>query len=245
MRAKGTPFDLFISGEVVEFVLPGLYDQNTAIGCHGMHHDPGVRSYMNRMSTAAQLREIRDATVRIQETTGRRPIHFRAPNFSADERTISGLAGAGYRIDSSVLPGRMVRRWRVLPVLDHRGAPLVPYHPDEGRLTREGGSPILEVPVTPNEMLPGGPLGLGYLNAEGSDAAVRAAMKAHSRYTTLLAHSWEMVDWGPADPVAPWVRTAGSASLAGFERFLDAFSDATFVNMDRILAAEVDRSRQT
>ncbi len=241
LRSHGVPFDLFISGEIADAVPRGLIDTKTAVGCHGMRHPPGPRSYMNRLSAQAQRREIDGATASVSAAVGRTPIHFRAPNFSADGATISALERAGYSLDSSVLPGRFVKRWRLVPLLDLRGAPLSPYHPDPARLTREGGSRILEVPLTPNAHLPGGPLGLGFLNASQPDGAIRAALAARSRYVTLLAHSWEMVEWRSGEPVENWVRTSASSDLSPLARFLDYFSDSTFVNMDQILVRESDR----
>ncbi len=243
LRSRSVPFDLFISGEIAEYLPRGLTDGGVAIGCHAMRHPAGPRSYLNRMTTDRQRREISEATARVQATVGRSPIHFRAPNFSVDGRTISILEDSGYRVDSSVLPGRYVKRWRMFPLLDHRDAPAGPYHPDSGCLVREGASRILEVPVTPNMILRGGPLGLGFLNAAGPGAAIQAALAAPSRYVILLAHTWEMVDWGPKDPVAPWVRTAGSSHLEAMASFLDGFSDSSFFNMDQILESGPEHPR--
>jgi len=236
LRSHDIPFDLFISGETADVLPAGLHDQLTTIGCHGMRHPPGPRSYMNRMTMAAVRRNVTEATECIRRAIGLTPVHFRAPNFSADCRTISVLQEAGYQVDSSVLPGRHVKRWRFIPLLDHRGAPVSPYHPDPRRLSRPGTSRLLEVPLSPNMLLPGGPLGLGFLNARGPDEAIRAAAATPGRYAILLAHSWEMVDWHSRDPVATWVRTASSGRLQSVERFLDHFSGSAFVNTDGILA---------
>jgi len=236
LRSHDIPFDLFISGETADVLPAGLHNQLTTIGCHGMRHPPGPRSYLNRMTMAAVRRDVTEATACIRRAIGKTPVHFRAPNFSADGRTISVLQEAGYQVDSSVLPGRHVKRWRFIPLLDHRGAPVSPYHPDARRLSRPGASRLLEVPLSPNTLLPGGPLGLGFLNARGPDQAIRAATATPGRYAIVLAHSWEMVDWQPGDPVATWVRTASSSRREPFARFLDHFPGSTFVNMDEILA---------
>ena len=235
LKSRDVPFDLFISGEIADRLPDGLPGTQVAVGCHGMQHPRGRQSYLNRMSKAAQREEIAAATERVKSATGRTAIHFRAPNFSANATTIAILDELGYRIDSSVLPGRYVKRWRLLPLLDHRGAPQSPYHPDIQRIARKGASKILEVPVSPNLIMPGGPLGLGFVNASGVPDALRAASELASECIVLLAHSWEMVDWGPTDPVAPWVRKASSSHLDAFGHFLDHFPQSAFVNMDRIL----------
>ncbi len=242
LRSREVPFDLFVSGEIADRLPTGLADRGVSIGCHGMRHPRGPRSYLNRMTQAGQRREISEATERVRTATGRTPVHFRAPNFSADARTIAILEELGYRVDSSVLPGRYVKRLRVLPLLDHRGAPAAPYHPDPRWIAREGGSTILEVPVSPNVLLPGGPLGLGFLNASGASNAIRATSECRSRCVVFLGHSWEMVDWSAADPVAPWVRKAASSRLGPLGIFLDHFSDSTYVNMDRILERETNHA---
>src|SRR6266571_1707458 len=140
LRSRELPFDLFVSGEIADRLPATLAHRLTAIGCHGLRHPRGHRSYLNRMTVVAQRRQISEATERVRTATGTTPIHFRAPNFSADARTISILEELGYRVDSSVLPGRYVKRMRVLPLLDHRGAPRSPYHPDSERISREGES---------------------------------------------------------------------------------------------------------
>jgi len=236
LRSRDIPFDLFISGEIADVLPTGLNDEHTTIGCHGMQHPSGPASYMNRMKVASVQRDVAKATECVRRAMGQNPVYFRAPNFSADGRTISVLEAAGYKVDSSVLPGRCVKRWRLIPLLDHRDAPVSPYHPDPNHLTREGRSRVLEVPLSPNSLLPGGPLGLGFLNARGPSETFRATTATPGRYAILLAHSWEMVDWRRGDPVAPWVRTAASSRPERVAEFLDRFPVSTFVNMDEILA---------
>ena len=244
LRSRELPFDLFVSGEIADRLPATLTDRRVAIGCHGLTHPRGHRSYLNQMTVVAQRRQISDATERVRTATGTTPIHFRAPNFSADARTISILEELGYRVDSSVLPGRYVKRLRVLPLLDHRGAPRSPYHPDSERISREGESRMLEVPVTPNTLLPGGPLGMGFLNASGVSSAIRATSEGVSKCVVFLAHSWEMVDWSPADAVAPWVRRAASSHLEPLSMFLDHFPRSAYVNMDRILERWTNHPRR-
>jgi peptidoglycan/xylan/chitin deacetylase (PgdA/CDA1 family) len=244
LRSHGVPFDLFVSGEIADRLPHGLSNSTVAIGCHGMRHPPGFRSYLNRMTLEAQRNEISEATKRVRAAMGGPPVHFRAPNFSADAGTIAVLDQLGYRIDSSVLPGRHVKQWRLLPLLDHRGAPSSPYHPDIRSIGKRGGSRILEVPVSPNILSPGGPLGLGFLNASGAPDTVRAASLGGSRYLVFLAHTWEMIDWKDGDAVAPWVHRAASSRLDAMTQFLDHFRDSGYVNMDLILERETHSSRK-
>lgn len=248
LRSLGLPYDLFISGEVVS-MFPGNMlrpgEGKAALGCHGQRHEAGISSYLSRKPRSLVEREIRTATDGIQSRFGRRPFHFRAPNFSTSADTISVLAALSYRSDSSVLPGRRVRRWKALTVLDHRGAPTDPYHPDVRSPVREGASRILEVPVTPNPFSGGSPLGLGFLHYSGLPQALRAIETIRNRYVILLAHSWEMVNWTVSDPVPEWVCRSSSASPQALEQLVTTLGPEQFVNMDRIVEAELPSSSQS
>lgn len=240
LQSLELPYDLFLSGEVADsFPLEKLgkgYGLR-ALGCHGLTHEPGPRSYLSRKSRRVLEVELRSATDRVEAAFGQRPIHFRAPNFSTSADAISVLEDLGYRSDSSVLPGRYVRRWKVVPILDHRQAPVEPYHPSRTSPVLKGDSSILEVPVTPNPLLEGGsPLGLGLLHDSGPATVLQAFARVRTRCVIFLAHSWEMVSWGPADPVAPWVRRASSSSAKALDQLLQTLHRDRFVNMDRILA---------
>lgn len=242
LRSHRIPFDLFFSGEIVPRVPRELVEGRAvevSVGCHGLTHPPGFRSYLNRRTATAQAQDISKASKLIERHFGRRPMHFRAPNFSADHRTLAILAQQQYRVDSSVLPGRFVRRLRVLSVVDMRDAPIGPYHPSRSSITEIGDSPIVEVPVTANPVEPGSPLGLGFLNDAGPEAVVRAARAALGPYTVFLCHSWEMVDWASADRVAPWVRAASSSNLGSVETLVSLLDGLIeFTNMDSILRSE-------
>jgi hypothetical protein len=242
LKSLEIPFDLMVSGEVVHHVPQDvLRDRQdlVALGCHGYSHSPG---YLNRMRPRQKETEIERATTLIREVCGRPPTHFRAPNFSVDGKTIEIVGRLGYRIDSSVLPGRYVRRWRLIPLVDHRGAPIDPYTPDTAEFLRPGQSRILEVPVTPNPLAPGAPLGLGFLHSRGVQACLSALRQATGRYILFLAHSWEMTDWASSDAVRPWVRAASSGSTDRLGELLSVLDGWEFLNFDRIDAREVRRT---
>ncbi len=241
LRSLEIPYDVFISGEIVS-MLPGSMlglDHGTgALGCHGLRHEAGLSSYLNRKPLSVIERELRTATDIIRSRFGHRPTHFRAPNFSTSAEAISVLEALDYRSDSSVLPGRHVRRWKALTVLDHRGAPMDPYHPDHRTPVREGSSPILEVPVTPNPFSRGSPLGLGFLHYSGLKSVIPAITASRSRYVIFLAHSWEMVGWQASDPVAGWVPRSSSTSTKSIGQLVTTLGPERFVNMDQIVERE-------
>src|SRR5439155_2520340 len=121
---------------------------------------------------------------------------FRAPNFSISPAIVQTLESLGYRADSSVLPGRKKKLYHVLPLLDHRGAPRVPYHPDGGDPRREGELRLWEIPVTENPLATGGPIGLGFINALGPGEALKAVALTSAPLVTILCHTWEAIDLG-------------------------------------------------
>ena len=241
LRSLEIPYDVFISGETVPMLpgsMLGLDPKTAALGCHGLRHEAGLSSYLNRKPRAVIERELRTATDIIMSRFGHRPSHFRAPNFSTSAETLSVLEALEYRSDSSVLPGRHVRRWKAFSVLDHRGAPIDPYHPDNRAPLREGSSPILEVPVTPNPHARGSPLGLGFLHYSGLESVIPAIAATQSRYVIFLAHTWEMVGWQATDPVAGWVHRSSSASTRSIGELVTTLGAERFVNMDQIVERE-------
>src|SRR5439155_24453814 len=106
------------------------------------------------------------------------------------------------------------------------------------RFPYPGTSEILEIPVSPNRVLAGGPRGLGFLNSHGPEAVRNAMIRNHGRYLVILGHSWEMVSWGPNDPVAPWVRTAAKAGPGRLANLIDSLGEQPLVNTATVLAAE-------
>lgn len=238
LKSRGIPYDLMISGEIAEQVPNEVLRHSSidcALGCHGQTHLPG---YLNRLDATSQEAELRRATHTITSTFGRVPRVFRAPNFSANGDTIRILARLGYHVDSSVLPGRRVRKWRLKTIVDHRGVPENPFLSDPFHYPKKGGVSILEVPVTANPTSIGSPLGLGFLNHAGTEKYSDALRRATGKYVVFLAHTWEMVSWASSDPVAPWVRSASSADPRALDDLISLLDGYQFGNMDQILSVE-------
>lgn len=246
LRSRAIPFDLFVSGEIVPSLPSDLCKDGedlTSLGCHGLTHPAGLDSYLGRKPAKKLRADIELATRAIGAKFGRVPRLFRAPNFSITTEALRILESLGYLCDSSILPGRRVRRWRILPLLDHRGAPSNPYHPDPLSPAMSGNSPILEVPVTSHPTKPGTPLGMGLLNDLGTAAVLKAVSQVRTRYVVFLCHTWEMVPWSASDPVASWVRTASSSPTKSIQALLDHFDYSRFVNMAQIVAREKETRR--
>jgi len=152
---------------------------------------------------------------------------FRAPGFSANERTLDILEELGYRLDSSVLPGGLIRMFKGrLTIRSFERVPRAPYHPSKKDLTVAGGRAILEVPVTENPDFPGAPLGLGYLQTFGVDLTRRAVEKVRGPYLTFLIHSWEATDLGARFPFLPeHVKRECSGDLEPLRSILGGLKD--------------------
>jgi hypothetical protein len=116
----------------------------------------------------------------------------RAPNFGADEATFQALRALGVETDSSVLPGRVVKKWRFWTVADHRGAPLNAY--EIGDVEAAGHRTLLEVPLTANPLAPSTPIGIGFMNRFGVEPTLKALEKTDTKLATFLVHPWECVD---------------------------------------------------
>lgn len=83
------------------------------------------------------------------------PVSYRAGRYGFKGAHVRVLEDLGYRVDTSVTPFEDWRATRGLPInerglggIDYRRAPLDPYHPDYGDVTRPGTARLWEVPVT-------------------------------------------------------------------------------------------------
>jgi len=207
-------------------VLRQIVREGHGLGCHGESHSV---SYLSARSFDWQLESIKRATESIQTSTGIRPRGFRAPNFSANGSTIRALKRLGYWYDSSVLPGRRVRKLRTFTLLDTRPAPSDPYRPSQQNVAVPGTSGVIEFPVTENPMSPGGPISLGFLHTAGLDQTLEAIATSASDVCVFLIHPWELLD--PPDRRVPKWMLAGCRSdstlLDGFLKQLKVDHELT------------------
>lgn len=209
LEDRGLECHFFVNGRMCKkhaALIRRLSDRGFGVGSHGMDHSV---PYLCSKDEAWQRQNLRVATDLITKTICRPIRTFRAPNFSVNTTTIGVLEEFGYLIDSSVLPGRVVRKARFRRILDFRRAPRNPYHPDPSDLLKAGNASILEVPVTENPLNPGAPIGLGYLNSYGLDKTLRALESAEGDLLVFLMHPWEFVDLASIHRHLPsWVKSA-------------------------------------
>jgi len=221
--------DFFFLASIVR-TNPGLVRQiaklGHGIGNHGLDHQ-----FLCGKPFADQQREVQTSTQILERIVSPELRMFRAAGFSANQATLRILEGEGYLVDSSILPGRIKRRFRLFPVYDHRGARKEPHFPvtSEEAVERR----LLEVPVTENPLLPGAPLGLGAVNAFGPAAILDALRATDLRTIVFLVHPWELVDLKAFCPKLPasYAR-ACSPDIRKIRDFLRAARDfATFVTL--------------
>ncbi|MFQ5910023.1 MAG: polysaccharide deacetylase family protein [Thermoplasmata archaeon] len=223
--------DFFVSLEVAErfgSTIRDLKARGHYLGNHGSQH-----GYLCTKDAKAQHEDISESTEVMTELLSSRPVFFRAPQFGADGNTILALEDLGYQVDSSVLPGRLVRQRFLGKVLDFTDAPLGVYHPSHEDITKEGQSPIVEIPLTENVLRRGTPLGMGFVNSEGAEAAIAASRAHKGEYVTFLIHPWECIDIVESFPHLPkYLVNECSSDMSDFRRMLKGLLDlGDFTNL--------------
>lgn len=200
----GVSADFFVTSDVCSRFhkeVRNLQVKNHNIGNHGLNHRP-----LCGMGYERQYQWLRESTRRLGDVLEDRPRMFRAPNFGADGNTIKALEKLDYVVDSSVMPGRVLRRFDFDPVLwkffatfrkyDFTSAPQEIYRPSPKGITQKGRSKVVEIPLSENPFRKGCPISLGFLNKEGLEKTIRAIERARKSYVIFLCHSWELIDLG-------------------------------------------------
>src|SRR5713101_4261915 len=203
----GIRADFFVVGQLVAS-FPELVRDITRRG-----HEVGSHGFDHRLLCAerpsVQYSLIERSLEALKKASGQPIRIFRAPNFSANWATIEALERLGVDLDSSVLPGRIARKWRVFKVYDHRDAPRRPYRPSRTDIDEVGSSKVLEVPLTENPAQEGTPVGLGFLNIHSSETASHLVECVEAPYVSFLIHPWELVDLPVRDRGLPtWLASA-------------------------------------
>ena len=200
-------------------IMKRIVNENHQIGCHGYsHRELWFKTYNQ------QLKEIRKSTEIIKDILGIEPHIFRAPRFSANNKTIKVLEELGYEIDSSVLPNNVVKGFKGLFTFhSHIGAQNTPYHPSYKDIVKKGESPIIEVPLTENPTIEGAPIGAGFLNKFGAIKTCEIMNEVKEEYLIFLIHPWELVDLSKYYPsLDSWVLEICSENLRLYEEFFES-----------------------
>jgi len=210
-------FTLDAAREVPDFAHEQARDRRW-VGCHGLFHHP---AYYSRRSPRWQKQAVVEATAGLKEIVRKNPEMFRTPNFSVSEYILQSLESLEYYADSSVLPGRHKKIYRILKATDHRTAPHVPYHPSFSDPCSQGGMKLWEFPITENPAAPGAPIGLGFVNSSSVEVALQAVRVSVGPVVTVLCHPWEAIDLRKRYSGLPeWLTSTCRSDLRSFERFL-------------------------
>lgn len=223
LKSTGIPADIFFLASLCN-VYPSLakdiLKMGFSLGNHSMDH-----RFLCLSDLDTQMRLINDSTRVIEESSGAKLATFRAPNFSFNETTLLCLEKTGYKIDSSVLPERRMRKGLFGYAYDFRGATRVPYHPSADDVRRRGSSPILEIPSTENPIVRQIPIGGGFINTYGATMGVEAVTKAED-IVVMVLHPWEFVELYDHHPSLPrWIKNACSKDISRLSQFIGLGKD--------------------
>lgn len=231
--------DFFITANACKkypTIINRIIDEGHNIGCHSYDHSIlyGAKSYKK------QYKDLTKATSEIEKITGKRLEMFRAPNFCINGDTIKALERLDYSVDSSILPGRLAKKWRLFTICNYRNAPKTPYRLSYTDVKERGESSIVEVPLTENPLIKGVPIGTGYLNYFGYEKAVETLDKIENVYTIFLIHPWELVDLGSYYPhLREWLHKSCSSDLEPLKRLLKYVrKNYTFSTIEEIVKNE-------
>jgi len=134
----------FVVGELAEKhpeILGNIRENNHEIAFHGYYHEPLWKSNSEKLSLEME---------KFRLLTREKPIGFRAPSFSLNNKTkwaLKVLENAGCKYDSSVFPAKT-------PLYGVSGAPMRPYKPcyenitEEDRDTKIWEFPLLVLPLS-------------------------------------------------------------------------------------------------
>lgn len=230
--------DFFVSREIVQrfpLTVGDLEASGHNVGNHGTQHD-----YLCTLDYSSQLRDIEESSRALGEVLTSPPSTFRAPQFGADGNTIMVLEKLEYKIDSSVLPGRLVKKRPFGRILDFTRAPRRVYSPSRQDVSVEDGSSIVEVPLTENPEREGTPIGMGFLNSAGVSATLKVCKLNRGDYVTFLIHPWECVDLLQSHPDLPgYLANECSSDLSSLRELLERLSSfGQFVTIPKIVDAD-------
>ncbi|HDP70477.1 MAG TPA: polysaccharide deacetylase [Actinobacteria bacterium] len=148
LKLKST---FFITGDFAESfpeAVKLIYDNGHEIGSHGLTHNHLLS--FDGMIFEKQAEHLASAKKILEGIINDEVISFRAPALRTNSDTLIALRQTGFKIDSSIASQRFdfflslgaseKRKWLK--------APRKPYFTKENDLSRKGGSPLFEIPVS-------------------------------------------------------------------------------------------------
>ena len=202
------------------FVLGWIADRHPALVARivSAGHEVGSHGWAHRrvyeLDEASFAEDLARTTAALEAAGAPRPIGYRAPEWSINDRAmwaLGVLARRGYRYDSSMTPLRLI------------GNPRYPRAPH--RRETAWGSLIEIPPLTTRRLGQRVPLGGGWglrMSRPATVAREIAAYNQRGEPVTLFVHPWEL-DPNPPQIDLPWpLRFSHYFRLEGFAERLDA-----------------------
>jgi peptidoglycan/xylan/chitin deacetylase (PgdA/CDA1 family) len=132
------------------------------IASHSMNHLMGFRELEDEKIN----KEIEEADKVIYAKTGVKPVGFRSPAFSVNEKVLTILEANNYKYDASVVPSfifggimnlaHSLLKGKMVNIkssqINFGKAPKIIYNPDKNNITKKGSMKIKEVPVSTSLM---------------------------------------------------------------------------------------------
>jgi len=198
----------FVLGSAVEDhpeVLEMIYERGHEIGSHAYSHEP-----LYKLTREEFEEEIKQSIKIIHRTTGEKPLGFRAPHFSIDNRTkwaFEILEKYGFKYDSSIFPIKT-------NLYGVPNAPLTPYHPSKEDVSRhDPKGEITEFPLSVLRLAKINiPISGGFYLRTFPLRFIKWALKKvnKERPAVVYIHPWEIYPDTPRLKVPP---------LTGFEAY--------------------------
>ena len=237
LHSESAPATIFMLAELCDpfpSLAKEIVQKGFHLGNHGLHH-----RILCSEDEQTQWRDLSESSRILQESSGQRMTAFRAPNFSMGNYAMSCLEKLGYRLDSSILPGRQMRKRLHRTAYDFRGAPRSPYHPAVDNIKKPGSSPVLEIPAAENPMFRQRPIGGGYLNLNGPTKSLEAIKMTDLPIVVLVIHPWEFIDmWGKFPRLPRWMRQGCRANLPALSELIGGLKDEGYRFSDLEQVAE-------
>jgi peptidoglycan/xylan/chitin deacetylase (PgdA/CDA1 family) len=141
----------FVAGKYAEEndgIITQIHKRGHEIGCHGYSHGLDIDENFVDLQEDEQRRRLEKSSEILKGITGENVRIFRAPYAKANHITLRVLEGLGYECDSSVHSMRFDFGMGVSNNVRGFFAPRKPYHPSKDSLFKEGGSEVIEVPIS-------------------------------------------------------------------------------------------------
>jgi len=200
-NVRGTFFVLGSAIEEHPEVLEMIYERGHEIGSHAYSHKP-----LYRLTKEQFEEEIKQSIKIIHKITGEKPLGFRAPHFSINNKTkwaFEILGKYGFKYDSSIFPIKT-------NLYGVPNAPLEPYYPSKEDVSKpDSEGKLIEFPLTVFRISKiNVPVSGGFYLRAFPLWFIKLVLKKISkeRPTVVYIHPWEIYPRTPRLKVPPFAK---------------------------------------